>query len=96
MYGSIVFARLYQCDPIQHVLPWAHLRSHPKYHLNRFSCFCTAHGRRSLYLTMGRPFPSKLPHCVGELDLNLTHGSLGPPAFITQTASPSVQPSLHG
>ena len=29
----------------------------PKWHLNRFSRFCTAHGRQSLYLTMGHPFP---------------------------------------
>jgi len=28
--------------------------------VDRFSRFCTAHGRASLYFTMGRPFPSKL------------------------------------
>ena len=30
-----------------------------KWHLDCFSCFCTAHGRESLHFTMGRHFPSK-------------------------------------
>ena len=29
------------------------------------SSFCTAHGRASLYFTMGRPLPSKLPLPIG-------------------------------
>ena len=28
-----------------------------KWHFDRFSHFCTAHGRESLYFTMGRPCP---------------------------------------
>ena len=34
---------------------------HPKWHLDRFSRFCTAHCIKSLYFTMGAPPPSKLP-----------------------------------
>jgi len=33
---------------------------HPKRHLDRFSRFCAAHIRLSLYFTMGRHFPSKI------------------------------------
>jgi len=40
--------------------------SKPKRHLDRFSRFCTAHGRESLYFTTGRPFsPLKLPLSTG-------------------------------
>jgi len=34
----------------------AHLNARPKRHLDRFSRFCTDHGRVSLYFTTGRPF----------------------------------------
>jgi len=48
------------------VLPWAHLSASPKWHLDRFSCFCTACGRVSLYFTMGRPFsPQNCPFAWG-------------------------------
>jgi len=51
------------CD---NMLPWAYQSPQPKWHLNRFGNFCTAHGRESLYFTMGRPFPpSKLPFTQG-------------------------------
>jgi len=41
--------------------------------------FCSVHGRASLYLTMGRPFPSKLPLLMGASGPRLIHGSfLGP------------------
>jgi len=33
-------------DPIQYVVPWVHPTLHPKRHLDRFSRFCTAHGRQ--------------------------------------------------
>ena len=41
------------------------------------SHFCTAHGRVSLYFTMGRPLPSKLPLPTGGSGTHLRHGSLG-------------------
>jgi len=36
------------------------LSPYPKRHLDRFSRFCTAHGRQFLYFTMDRPFPLKI------------------------------------
>jgi len=36
---------------VRHV-PWTHLSQHPKLHLDRFSYFCTALRRDSLYFTM--------------------------------------------
>ena len=54
------------------MLPCAHPSPNPKRHLDRSSRFCTAHGRASLYFTMGRSFPSKLPLPVGDLDPHLT------------------------
>jgi len=51
--------------------------------LNRFSHFCTYHGRVSSG-TMAPP---------GEYDW--TFASLGPPESTTQTANRSVQPFLH-
>jgi len=58
------------------------LCSHPKKHLDQFSCFCTAHETESLYFTMvcQFPTPSKLPLCMGDLYLHLIHGSLSPHA----------------
>ena len=39
----------------------------PEWHIDRFSHFCIAHGRESLYLTTGRLFPPplKLPLPMG-------------------------------
>jgi len=36
---------------VMHV-PWTHLTHHSKLHLERFSRFCTAHGRDYVYVTM--------------------------------------------
>ena len=45
----------------------------------------------------GPTFPhSKLPLPIGNLDLHLIHGFLGPPEFTTQATSRSVQPFLQG
>jgi len=59
------------------------------------SHLCAAHGRQSLYFTMGS-FPPKLPLPMGDLDHHLTHCSMGPLEPRTQTASRSVQPFLQG
>jgi len=40
----------------------------PQRHLLRFSCFCTADGRQSLYFTMGLPFPPQNPIHMRDLD----------------------------
>ena len=58
--------------------------------------FCTAHGRMSLYFTMGRfVLPQKYPFIWGDLDRHLMHGSFSPPESTTQAASRSVQLFLH-
>jgi len=54
------------CIPIKYVVPWVHPTQHPKRHLDRFSRFCTAHGRKSLYFTMSAPFPKIAPSHGGS------------------------------
>ena len=64
MDGSIVFARWRQCAP-QSPLNTCFLgptSPYAKRHLDQFSRFCTAHGRRSLYFTMGHPFSPQNCH----------------------------------
>ena len=48
------------------------LSPNPKRHLDRLSPFCTAHGRESIYFTIGRPFPLKIAtfHGVSEPPCN--------------------------
>ena len=43
-------------------------------------------------LYSGRPFPQKLPLCMGRIWTPSIHDSLGPSKPITQTASRSLQP----
>ena len=46
-----------------------------------------------LILYKGTPlFPSKLPFLIGRSGPHLIHGSLGPPEFLSRTASRSIQP----
>jgi len=54
------------CTSIQSMLPWAHPSPYPKRHHDRFSCFCTYHGRKSPRCTIGRLFP--LQNCRFALD----------------------------
>jgi len=54
-----------------------------------FFRLCTDGRRVSLYLTMGRPFPLKMPLPMGRSG---PHSFLGQPKSSTQTASRSVQP----
>jgi len=44
-------------NTIERVLPSVHPSPQTKRQIDRFSCFCTAHGRKSLYVTLGDPFP---------------------------------------
>jgi len=78
-------------NTIELVLPLAQPSPQAKRQIDRISRFRTAHGRKSLYFTMERPFPKKLPLPTGDLDSYLTHDSLGPSEPITQTESQSVQ-----
>jgi len=50
---------------------WTHLSPQRKWHLDRFSHFCTDDRRVSLYFTTGRPFPLKIA---------LSRGVSGPPS----------------
>jgi len=79
-------------DPhILYMLPSAHQSPNPKRHLDRFSRFCTVHGRVLVHFTTSCPFPPlKLPLPIGNLDPLLTHDSLGPFEPTTQTAYRSV------
>jgi len=58
----------------------AHLSPCPKWHLDWFSRFCTAHGRESIYFIINHPFSvSQLPLHMRNLDSHLSHCFLGPP-----------------
>jgi len=81
-------------NTIELVLPSAHLSPRPKLQIDRFSHFCTAHGRKSLYFSVA-PFPPKLPLHIGVLNPHLIYDSLGPSEPTTETASGLVQPFLH-
>jgi len=76
-------------------IPMPHPSPQPK--LYRFSHYCRAHRRVSLYFTMGRPFPPQnCPFPWGDLEPHLIRGSLGPHESTTQTASLLVQPFFAG
>jgi len=60
-----------------------------KRHLDRFSRFCTAHGRVSLYFTMDTTFPQIAPSYEWS-GPHLVHDSFGTSEPITQTASQST------
>ena len=79
-------------NTIERVLPLAHPNPQPTRQIDWFSRFSTAHGRKSLYFTMGRPFPLKTvpPHWESGLQSNTQ--LRGPPESATQTAPRSVQP----
>jgi len=67
---------------IELVLPLAHSSPQPKWQINRFSHFCTAHGRVS----------SSMPPSYEGSGPHLIHDYLGPSKPKIQTASRSVQP----
>jgi len=79
------------------MVSWAHPSLHPKWHVDRFSRFCTAHRKVSHYFTMCRYVPlPKCPFLLGYRVLHLTHGTDGLPKSSSQTAFRSVQPFLYG
>jgi len=59
-------------------------------------CIAAAHGRYSLYFTMGRPISLEIVHSHGGSGSHLMHGSLSPPEPTTQTTFQSVQPFFAG
>jgi len=75
------------------MVPWAHPSPYPKRHLDQFSHFCTAHGRRSLLFTKGHPFASQnCPFTTGHLDPSNTW-FLGPTRVHIQITSAVLQGS---
>ena len=68
------------------MLPWVHPSPNPKRHLDRFSRFCTAHGRVTILHNRPPLFALKIVPSHGDLNSNLIHGSLGPPESSTETA----------
>jgi len=72
---------------------WPHPTQRHKRHLDRFSRFCRAHGKRSL---RGPPFPPQNYQFLWGSGSHLLHSSLSPPKPITQTAFRSVKPFLQG
>ena len=83
--------------PIWYMVPLAKLIPFPEWNLDWFSCFCAAHGREFLHITLGCPCSVlTLPLCLGDLDPCRIHGFLGPPESASPTASRLVQPFLLG
>jgi len=81
---------------IELVLPSAHRSPQPKLQIDRFSRFCTAHGRKCLYFTMRDPFPQNCPFSWGGVwDPYPFHDSLRQTEPTIQTASRSVQLLSH-
>ena len=86
-------------NTIELVLPSAHLSPQPKRQIDRFSRFCIAHSRKSLYTLQWTPLSSKNAYFhggSGPHDPHLTHDSLGPSEPTMQTASRSVQAFSQG
>jgi len=95
--GSIVFARWRQCAHMEgHISATRRIRwtcafsstaeSTAQTEIDRFSRFCTAHGRKSLYYTMGDPFTQNCPFSSGDRD---------PIYLIIPWSTPSPQSKLH-
>jgi len=91
MDDSTVFARWRLCAPPRNSCFLGPTHSpHPKQHLDRFSCFCTAHHRVSLYtLQWAAPPPFKIAYSHGGSRPHLIRCFLGPTDPRTQTASRS-------
>jgi len=81
-------------NTIELLLPSAHQSPQTKQQIDRFSRFCTAHGKKSLDYNR-QPFPKKLPLPARDVDPHLTDDFLGQYKPTIQTASWSVQLFSH-
>jgi len=81
-------------NTIELVLPSAHTSPQLKRQIDRFRRFCTARGRKSLYFTMGTPFPQNctFPRISGPPSYSWF---LQPDRAHSATASHSVQLFSH-
>jgi len=73
-------------NTVELVLPSTIQVHNPNGQIDRFSHFCTAHGRKFLYFTMGDPFSQTCP---------LSWGICIPIKFMIRSASPSPQSKRH-
>jgi len=64
-------------NALESVLPSAHPSPHPKWQMNRFSHFCTAHGSVSSGMPRHVLSPNNCPF-ASAIWLHLMHASLGP------------------
>ena len=71
--------------------------SHPKRHIDRFSCSYVAHDRESLYTIQWAALflPSKMPLRIAASGPHSTRGSFGQPESTTQRVSGSVESFLQ-
>jgi len=76
------------------MLPAAHLSPQSKWQIDWFSCSCTAHGRKSLYLRSSSLLSPKIAPYHGDLGPHLIHGSLSLPESSTQMAHPDLPVTL--
>jgi len=80
---------------IKLVLPSAQPSPQPNRQIDRFSRFCTARGRKSIYFTMGDTFPQNCPFPWGIWTACVTYDFVGSFDPTTQTGSWSIQLLLH-
>jgi len=83
-----LFSRICQMEPMftPSMLPWAHLSSRPKWHLDWISPFCAAHSRESLYYTLAALSPLKIA---------ASHWESGPPSDMVPWAHSSPESKRH-
>jgi len=84
----------YLVNTIELVLPSTYPSPQSKQQIDRFSHFRTAHGRKSLYFTMGAPFPQNCPFPWGSGPLS-NLWLLGPVQGHNSNGITIVQPFLH-
>jgi len=94
---SFVFARLRQCASPSNNDLLGPPESTNQTTSGLVQLFCTAHGRLSLYFTMGYPFPLKIAPSHGGSGPHPMHGSLGPSESTSHAAAHrSIHLLLHG
>jgi len=77
-------------NTIEPVHPSAHSSQQPKWQIDQFSRFCTAHAMKSLYFTMGAHFPQNCPFSWEDQNRHLIHDLLSQTELTVQMAPLSV------
>jgi len=83
-------------NTIELVHPSSHSSPQSKCQRDRFSCFCTAYGKKCLCFTTDAPIHQNCPFAWGiwTSQSHVTRDAFSPCEPITQTAPGSVQPSF--